>query len=126
MMPVARLACWDMPALRRGQRHQAACARDWHMRGEGSGSKSCHNVCYLSSGPEDPRDDPVHYETTDSSSPFLIESQIDMSRRFFTRGLKHPSPWRRNLVRSFYVVFLGLLVIGVISLIVNVVQLVVD
>ena len=56
----------------------------------------------------DSDEDPLGYMTSDYRSPYLIESRIDMQRRFFLRGRRAPHLWQRVLVRLMIAVPLAI------------------
>lgn len=58
------------------------------------------------------------YQTTDSPSPFLVESEIAMTRRFFQLGRTSPSRWRRIMVWALYLLVMAGLAATVVGLIV--------
>jgi hypothetical protein len=55
--------------------------------------------------------DPLGYMTSDYRSPYLVESSMDMERRFFLRGRSAPHLWQRVLVRLMIVIPLGVIAV---------------
>lgn len=85
----------------------------------GSGPTRSAGPTYLGgvSGPfdYDSDKDPLGYMTSGTRSPYLVESSIDMRRRFFLRGRSAPHLWQRVLVRLMLAVAVLVLLGGVLA-----------